>query len=250
MSIAGNATVAEIAVQHPTTVRVFERFGIDYCCGGRKPLQEACNELQLSLEQVLEKLNEANGQLVGEDTPDWQSASLAKLIQHIVRRHHTFVRQELPRLNALSEKVRTRHGQTHDELNRIHEIVKQLGQELLSHMMKEELILFPYIARLEHETGLGRPAGSCAFGTVANPIGVMTAEHDSAGTLMAEIRQLSSRYVPPENACPTYRALFFALREFEEDLHQHVHLENNVLFPRALRLEESQRNGTSTIASD
>ena len=242
MSITGNATVAEIAVQHPTSVRIFERFGIDYCCGGRKPLQQACNELQLSLEQVLEKLNEANGELV-EGTPDWQSASLAKLIQHIVRKHHTFVRRELPRLNALSEKVQTRHGQTHPELERIREIVKQLGEELLSHMTKEELILFPYIARLEHEGGLGRSGVACAFGTVANPIGVMTAEHDSAGTLIYEIRQLSSDYTLPEGACPTYRALFSALQEFEQDLHQHVHLENNILFPRALHLEEKQHDG-------
>jgi len=243
MSIAGNSTVAEIAVQHPTTVSVFERFGIDYCCGGRKPLEQACNELQLSLEQVLEKLQEAEGELPGDDTPDWQSASLAKLIQHIVRNHHAFVRQELPRLDVMSEKVETRHGEAHPELERVRSLVKELSQELLSHMIKEEQVLFPYIARVEHEAALGKPLGACAFGTVGNPIRVMTAEHDSAGTLLADIRRLTSGYTPPENACPTYRALFFALQEFERDLHQHVHLENNVLFPRALRLEESQRNG-------
>src|SRR5262249_1334206 len=133
MNIAGSATVAEIAVQHPTTVKVFERFGIDYCCGGRKPLEQACNELQLSLEQVLEKVTEAKSELVGEEAPDWQLTSLAKLIQHIVRRHHAFVRQELPRLNALSEKVQNRHGQVHDELNRIGDLIGQLAQELLAH---------------------------------------------------------------------------------------------------------------------
>lgn len=243
MSIAGNSTVAEIAVQHPTTVRVFERFGIDYCCGGRKPLEQACNELQLSLEQVLEKLQEAEGEPSGKNLPDWQSASLAKLIQHIVRKHHAFVRQELPRLDVISEKVLARHGQAQPELERVRNLVKELSQELLSHMMKEEQVLFPYIAKVEHEAALGKPLIVSAFGTVANPIRVMTAEHDSAGTLMAEIRQLTSGYTPPESACPTYRAFFFALHEFERDLHQHVHLENNVLFPRALRLEENQRNG-------
>src|SRR5262249_13957287 len=138
MSIAAKATVAEIAVQHPTTVRVFERFGIDYCCGGRKPLEQACNELQLSLEQVLEKLQEAEGELSTENPPDWQSTSLAKLIQHIVRKHHTFVRQELPRLDSLSEKVEAVHREGHPELIRIRSLVKQLSDELLSHMMKEE----------------------------------------------------------------------------------------------------------------
>lgn len=243
MSIAGNSTVAEIAVQHPTTVRVFERFGIDYCCGGRKPLQQVCNELQLSLDQVMEKLQQAEGELAGQNIPDWQSASLARLMQHIVRKHHAFVRQELPRLDVMSEKVQTRHGEAHPELAHVRSRVEELSQDLLSHMIKEEQVLFPYIARLEHEAALGNPVGACAFGSVANPIRVMTAEHDSAGTLVAEIRRLTSGYTPPENACPSYRALFFALQEFERDLHEHVHLENNILFPRALRLEESQRSG-------
>lgn len=238
-------TVRDIALENPASTRVFERFGIDYCCGGRKPLAQACAELQLSVDQVIEKLEEA-ARNPGEEVTDWQKQSLARLIQHIVRVHHTYTRQATPRLMALTAKVASRHGNTDERLKRVAEIAAELDNDMRAHMMKEEHVLFPYIARLEHfgEDDVAAPA---AFGSVEQPIRVMAAEHDHAGTLMAEARELTSGFVPPEWACPTYRAMLFEFAEFERDLHQHVHLENNILFPRAIALEEAHGEPNTAV---
>jgi regulator of cell morphogenesis and NO signaling len=239
MTITLDKTVREIAIETPSTIRVFEKFGIDYCCGGRKSLEQACAELQLSSEQVMEKLAEASRQPVEEDTAQWQTAPLAGLVQHIVSKHHKYVRQELPRIEQLAGKVFTRHGQAHPELEKIRDAFLQLNNELSAHMMKEEQILFPYIARVEHALQSRQPLPESCFGTVLNPIEVMVQEHDAAGALLAEIRSLSGNYTTPPEACPSYIALFTGLQEFERDLHQHIHLENNILFPRALDMEKT-----------
>ena len=237
MTVTSECTVREIALEQPSSIRVFERFGIDYCCGGRKPLHQACVELQLSLDQVMEKLQEASGVKEEDDLNRWDQASLAKLIQHIVRRHHTFVRQEIPRLRSLAEKVNSRHGTLHPELSDVNEIFGRAADELTSHLLKEEQVLFPYIARMEHSLAMGQELPPSFFGSVANPIQRMMSEHDVAGDLLARIRKLTSNYAPPEGACPSYRGLLSGLQEFEADLHQHVHLENNILFPRAEAME-------------
>ena len=236
MAISAETTVREIATAQPASIRVFERFGIDYCCGGRKPLTEACDELQLSVEQVLEKLEEAAGTPVDEETA-WQTAPLSRLIQHIVRKHHTFVRQEMPRLRALADKVRSRHGAAHPELLEIESLFGEVATELTTHMLKEEQVLFPYIARMEHTYAAGVAAERPFFVTVDNPVRTMVQEHESAGALLASIRRLSSNFQPPMGACPSYIGLYHGLEEFERDLHLHVHLENNILFPRAQDLE-------------
>jgi regulator of cell morphogenesis and NO signaling len=227
--------------EQPGAVRVFERFGIDYCCGGRKPLQQACAELQLSTEQVLEKLQEANGLAAPEDLTVWQKAPLSKLIQYIVRKHHTFVRQELPRLRTLAAKVRSRHGAGHPELLEIETLFGELANELSTHMLKEEQVLFPFIARMEHVATAGLQPERPFFGTVQNPIRTMIQEHENAGELLASIRRLSADFQPPAGACPSYIGLYHGLAEFERDLHMHVHLENNILFPRAQELESETR---------
>ena len=238
MNITEERTVREIAVEQPSSIRVFERFGIDYCCGGRKPLSQACDELQISLEQVTEKLREASGVNDDEDLAQWTTASLAKIIQHIVRRHHAFVRREIPRLRALAEKVATRHGKTNAELPEVRSLVNQVCEEFTSHMLKEEEVLFPYIARMEHELGIGLPLPPALFGSVATPIQKMMSEHDLAGEAMSRIRKLTSDYQVPEGACPSYIGLLTGLQDFETDLHRHVHLENNILFPRGLKMEK------------
>ena len=233
MSTVTEKTIREIALENPATIRVFERFGIDYCCGGRKSLEQACSELQLSADQVSEKLEEC---LQGEsDTgPDWQKASLSKLIQHIVRKHHNYCRQEVPRLKALADKVNNRHGANHAELAEIAQTFERLGNDLLIHMLKEEQVLFPYIAGAEHARTVGEEEPRAFFGHLTFPVDAMLDDHAEAGAMLRKLRELSSDYTPPMGACPSYQGLFHGLAEFEKDMHQHVHLENNILFPRAI----------------
>ncbi|HEY5213070.1 MAG TPA: iron-sulfur cluster repair di-iron protein [Acidobacteriaceae bacterium] len=231
-------TVRDIALQQPTSIRVFERFGIDFCCGGRKPLAEACAASNLEIDAVLAALETAaNGP--APLTEDWSQASLEKLSAHIVAKHHAYAKTELPRLAILAQKVVNRHGDTHAELPRIQTLLAQLDEEMTQHFAKEEAVLFPYIASLERSTTTGTAKPKNCFGTIANPIAMMTEEHDAAGVLLAEIRQLSNQFTPPEGACPTYHAFYDGLNEFERDLHQHIHLENNILFPRAINLEST-----------
>jgi regulator of cell morphogenesis and NO signaling len=231
-------TVRDIALENPAAIRVFEKLGIDYCCGGRKPLAEACEERALDPSAVLTAIA---GAAQGSTAPvaDWTKASLESLCAHIVSTHHAYVRNEIPRLRQLAQKVVSRHGAAHPELLPIRQLVESLAEDLLQHLEKEELILFPYVVSLEPNTLSCGPRSLACFGNVRNPVRVMMAEHDAAGEALAQIRTLSHDFTPPEGACPTYRGFYHALADFERDLHRHVHLENNILFPRAIELEES-----------
>jgi len=233
---ATTQTVREIALEQPSSIRVFEQYGIDYCCGGRKPLAEACATRDIEVDAVIAAL-EAAAKGSAPVAEDWSKASLERLSGHIVVTHHAYVKSELPRLALLAQKVVARHGATRVELPVIQSKLSKLDEELRQHLAKEELILFPYIAKLERAINDGGAKPDNCFGTVANPIAMMTQEHDAAGTLLAEIRELSHSFTTPEDACPTYHAFYDGLREFEQDLHQHIHLENNILFPRAIALE-------------
>lgn len=237
MTIA-TQTVREIALENPASIRVFECFGIDYCCGGRIPLDEACANKNLVIGEVIAALENASKETVPQ-ADEWSSASLSDLATHIVNTHHAYVNRELPRLAELAKKVVNRHGDTRPELPLIQAKVVELSEEMSQHQAKEELILFPHISRLEKAVHENKPKPQGCFGTVANPIAMMTREHDSAGALIAEIRKLSLDFTPPVGACPTYHGFYAGLREFERDLHQHIHLENNILFPRAIALEGS-----------
>jgi regulator of cell morphogenesis and NO signaling len=232
-------TVREIALENPASIRVFEAFGIDYCCGGRKPLAEACAAKNLSLETVVAALQE--NQAASLEQQDWTVKSLSALVAHIVDVHHAYVRRELPRLAELAQKVVNRHGDTKPELPEIQARVAQITEELTEHLAKEEVVLFPYVAKLERAATGGTPKPQGCFGTVANPIRMMMQEHDAAGELLAEVRRLSNDFTPPVGACPTFHAFYRGLYEFEQDLHQHIHLENNILFPKAIALEEAAR---------
>jgi len=231
-------TVRDIALEQPASIRVFERFGIDYCCGGRKPLAEACQERSLEPKAVLDAIQKAvaGG---GEQTRNWTQASLETICSHIVATHHAYIRAELPRLEMLAQKVVSRHGGAHAELEEMQQLILTLGEELLQHLEKEEVVLFPYIVSMECNMASCGPRPLGCFGAVRNPIRMMIAEHDAAGDAMARMRVLSGEFTPPDGACPTYRGFFQALAEFEKDLHQHVHLENNILFPRAIEMDES-----------
>ena len=229
-------TVREIALEQPTSVRVFERLGIDYCCGGRKPLTEACSEHNLEVAAVVTALESAD-QGSASAGPDWTNASLGKLIEHVVATHHEYIRNELPRLEMLADKVVNRHGDTQAHLPMLQNVVAQLGEELIHHLGKEEHVLFPYIAKLEAAQNSGSELPHGCFGSVTHPISMMTREHDDAGQALAQIERLTNNFTTPAGACPTYMAFYAALKEFEQDLHQHIHLENNILFPRAVELE-------------
>ncbi len=234
---ASTLTVRDIALEQPTSIRVFEHFGIDYCCGGRKPLAEACNANNLSIDEVLAALEQPQD---CRAAPRRLVAShLRRLIDHIVATHHAYVKRELPRLAELAQKVVNRHGDTQPHLLELQKVIAQLDDELTHHLAKEENVLFPYIAGLEAALASGTTQPDACFGTVANPIAMMTSEHDAAGALLAQIRGLSNHFTTPVGACPTYHAYYDGLKDFEQDLHQHIHLENNILFPRAIALEAS-----------
>ncbi len=233
------ATVRDIALEQPASIRVFERFGIDYCCGGRKPLAQACQERSIEPEIVLDAIEEESVAGRGEPTRDWTQAPLETICIHIVETHHAYIRAELPRLEMLAQKVVSRHAGSHPELEQIQQLILSLAPDLLQHLAKEEMVLFPYVTNLERNLATCGPPPLGCFGAVRNPIRVMIAEHDAAGEATAWIRVLSGGFTPPEGACPTYRGFYQALSAFEKDLHQHVHLENNILFPRAIELDES-----------
>jgi regulator of cell morphogenesis and NO signaling len=241
MELNAARTVRELAIEIPNATRTFEKLGIDYCCGGSRTLNEACRHARVPLEQVVNELQQGSAFKPGE-TPAQEAVNgnLGELVEHIVGKHHVYVKQELPRLHQLLKKVVTVHGAAHPELKKIQEIFQGLSDELSSHMMKEEHILFPYIVALESAVSSGRPKPRPAFGTVSNPVRMMELEHESAGEALKEIGALSSNYEPPEGACFSYRTLYGALKDFEIDLHQHVHLENNILFPRAIGMENGR----------
>ena len=243
MTFDKNQTVREIAINNPAAVRVFENFGIDYCCGGKRTIHAACARANAPVDQVMRALDEleVNGTPSGET---WANSSLADLAAHIVRRHHRYVRDEAPRIEALLHRVVNRHGDAHPELSAIQDTFVALSQELFAHMMKEERVLFPFLDAMEAAARDGQPAPLGCFASVELPIARMLADHDDAGVLLAKMRDLSGGYRAPDGSCPSYRGLYQALEEFERDLHHHVHLENNILFPRAMEMERSLQETT------
>lgn len=241
MAIDTTKTIREFALEIPTSVEVFEKLGIDYCCGGQKPLGEACIAAGLKLENVAAALDALQGQQQsraegGKDRArDWTKESQENLIAHITGKHHAYVKQQIPAIESLLGKVIAKHGANHPELTTVDDTFAALAEELTMHLMKEEQILFPYIARAEESSMQHEPAPPSCFGSVENPIRMMLSEHDSAGEALREMRKATSGYTAPSDACTSFRALYILLQEFEADLHQHIHLENNILFPRALQ---------------
>ncbi len=227
-------TVRELALEIPAATKIFEKLHIDYCCGGNRPLDEACRSVGVDVENVIKAL-ESPESVSGNR--DWATEPLGELVDHIRTTHHAYTREAIARIPLLLDKVCSKHGQNHPELSEIQAKFDALGAELSTHLMKEEMVLFPYIVRMEEAVLSGDPVIPPPFGTVRNPVRMMVAEHDGAGDLLREIRAASRDFVPPADACMTYQTLYRALEEFEADLHQHIHLENNILFPRALAME-------------
>lgn len=220
-------TVGELVAERPGRSRVFQDFKIDFCCQGRRTLREACERRGVALESVLEQLE---AEQHSNKAPDFNPAELppAQLADFIVEKHHTFLRQELPRLHMMAERVAHVHGGHTPSLGTIFEVFQGMEDELISHMAKEEQVLFPAIKALE--------GGQSFFGPLDGPIACMMHEHEDVGSALEELRALSHDYSPPIEACNTYRALFAGLLDLEEDLHRHIHLENSILFPAAQQL--------------
>ena len=235
MSLNSSMTVREVATVLPQSTRIFEKLQIDYCCGGHQPLDEACAKAGLNVEEVIQLLSQADSTEVSSEANIPQS--LAQLAEYIVNKHHVFTRNELHRLTLLLTKVCGVHGANHPELFHIQSEFQKLDVDLGPHMMKEENVLFPYIKRLEDAVAVSGPVPFAPFGTVRNPIAMMMREHDVAGDILKNIRELSGNFALPEEACFSYRTLYSSLEELEADLHQHIHLENNILFPRAAEME-------------
>ena len=230
MTTASNRSVGEWVTERPSRSRVFERFGIDYCCGGKRRLDAACSQAGLELNDVLQALQESDACCAGDQEVDWSQAKMADLVDHIVSTHHAYLRRELPRLAAMGAKVVAAHGDRHPEVVTCQEVFTALQAELSSHMDKEEQILFPMIKALEDAESA--PQFHC--GVIENPVAVMEDEHDSAARALSKLRDLTHGYEPPDEACNTYRAWLDGLRELEADMHRHVHKENNILFPKAI----------------
>ena len=231
MQISENTTIAEIATALPSSVRIFQRHGVDFCCGGKKPIGEVCEEHGLSFEELAAAI-EASAAEPAASGRDWTVEPLHALIDHIIATYHEPLREELPRLETMAARVAQVHGAHAAYLPRIEAVVSELAADLSSHMQKEEMVLFPAIRAIER--GQGVPM------RIASPIHVMENGNERAGELLAERRSVTGGYAAPEWACQTFRSLYHGLAELESAMHVHVHLENNVLFPRALQQAESR----------
>lgn len=225
--------VGDWVTQYPQTARILEDLQIDYCCGGNRSLDDACQGRGLDAEAVLTRLEEAVRESDECNHIDWNGLSLGELCDRIESTHHAYLRTELPRLSSLIEKVTGVHGARHPELAELQAVFADLRGELEPHMFKEERILFPAIRQLDRDAR----TPPFAFGTVANPIRMMEHEHEQAGAALQRIRQLTRDFSAPQDACNTWRVMLDGLRELEADMHQHIHKENNILFPKAQRRE-------------
>jgi regulator of cell morphogenesis and NO signaling len=239
MNFSTETRVNEIALSNPGARRVLEDAGVDYCCGGGKSLQDACLHAGVTADEILNRLRQNTG-LTGPADTEWTSAPLAELTQHIRARHHQYVRDSIPRVRALLAKIREKHGAKHREIGEIERFFGNVAREMISHMQKKEQILFPYIDALERSVNGSGSVEPPFFQTVRNPIHATMQEHDVAGELVRQIRRASNDYKAPADTCTSHQAAYQELKQFEEDLHLHVHLENNILFPRGVELETAK----------
>jgi regulator of cell morphogenesis and NO signaling len=240
MNMTAEKTVRELVLENTAATRVFEKLGIDYCCGGNKSLEDACRASNLSIDQVIDSLEMAEEAAhAAPKDRNWQSEPLTDLVAHIRSTHQKYTRAVMARLVPLLDKVCSVHGKNHPELKQVRASFQGLVQELTTHMMKEERVLFPYIVRMEEAVIQKEPVLPPPFGSVQNPVSMMEHEHESAGNALRDMREASCGYAPPGDGCISYQTLYKALADFEADLHLHIHLENNILFPRAIAMEKT-----------
>ena len=238
-------TLGEIVSRDFRASMILDRYGLDYCCGGTRSLADGCAQRGVDLKRVMSELESLDP--AERDVPDDDPAAL---VDHIVARHHTYIRTTAPLIQRHLAKVVEKHGLNHPEVGVIAAQFDTVADQLRLHMLKEEQVLFPYIKALANAVKHGTPAPPDMFGTVQNPIRMMEVEHQAAGEGMADIRELSHEYHAPSEACSTYRLVFQELAAFEQDLHQHVYLENHVLFPNAVELEERAECSSRGLKSE
>ena len=238
MSPTTEKTIGQLAVENPAAMQVFDELGIDYCCGGQRTLEQACRAANVPIGRVVEALAAIRREPAAESPRNWQIEPLSELLAHIQSTHHVYTRQAIARLGPLFEKVCAVHGGNHPELAQLRQVFSGLAGELTTHLMKEEMVLFPCVLRMEESVAAGEPVLPSPFGSMRNPVAMMTAEHDGAGNALREMRRIAGNYAPPADACVSFQALYSGLAALEADLHRHIHLENNVLFPRAVAMEE------------
>lgn len=228
-------TLAEIVTDNIRSAIVFEEYGLDFCCKGNRLLKDACADKNIDVQKIVDALTNLSGNNNGKENPgEWQ---LDLLIDYIINNHHQYVRRMIPVISLHADKVASVHGNNHPETIRIADLFLAIREELEMHMMKEERILFPQIKQMVLNKRENSQLLPPPFGSIQNPIRMMEYEHTSAGDTLSQIRELSNNYTHPEDACNTFKALFSELKEFEEDLHKHIHLENNILFPKSIILE-------------
>lgn len=242
-----NTRLAAIVTNLPHSVRVFEKYQLDFCCQGKQTLSQACETRGLSIDIVVNELAEVSN-LSNQTLPVVNTAemTLGELMDIIIARHHAYVRESLGPIQSHVQKIAKVHGDNHPELREMAACFADVVAEMGPHMMAEENVLFPFIREMEHAVSSGLDLLPPVFGTVRNPVAMMEAQHESAGGLMTRIRFLSLNYSVPDDGCATYRVAMQELKKFELDLHQHVHLENNILFPKAVAMEK-QLQSTNTI---
>jgi regulator of cell morphogenesis and NO signaling len=236
MNFTRDTKMKDIAVSNPAARQILEDAGLDYCCGGGKSLHEACLHADVPAEEILSRLRE-NSKHVSPGEANWTSVPVSDLTRHIRERHHRYVREAIARIQPLLDKVEAKHGKSHPEIADIRRLFAEVAREMVVHMQKEEQVLFPYIDALERAKSGNGSVEPPFFQSVRNPIHAMMKDHDVAGELVKQIRKASLEYTAPTDVCTSYKSLYQELREFEADLHQHVHLENNILFPRSVELE-------------
>ncbi len=230
-------TLSEIVTINYKAAEVFERYGLDFCCRGNKLISDACIEKGLNKDEILSDLKSLNGNKQANHF-NFNEWDLSILIDYIINKHHNYLRKMIPVIIAHTQKVASVHGENHPETVAIAKHFSVVYKDLKQHMMKEEQMLFPFIKYLSKAERNKSSAERPFFGTVKNPIKIMEIEHQNAGDELFGIRDLSDNYTPPDDACNTYKVCYRELKEFEEDLHQHVHLENNILFPKSILLED------------
>jgi regulator of cell morphogenesis and NO signaling len=238
MTATVEQTIRDIVVGDIRAAPVLERFGIDFCCKGNRTLGEACRDLAVDPTEVLTELTNACNRQAGATSSiaEWE---VETLIEHIIRQHHGYVRRALPSITAHLAHLASAHGGKRPELRRIAATFEEVSAEMMQHMAKEEAVLFPYVEQVARSVRRNQTPPRPVFGSVEEPVAMMEREHEHAGLAMARIRELSGGYQPPAGACATYVLTFRELEEFESDLHVHVHLENNILFPKARTLAAS-----------
>lgn len=236
MTIDKNTLVSDIVADNYKSARVFKSHKIDFCCNGNRPLEMVCKG-NLTVDTLIDEILETQAQK--SEAPDYQAWDIGFLSDYIYHNHHTYVEKAIPELKQYLHKISRVHGENHPELIEVYRLFCESADDLTLHMKKEELILFPYFKKLAQAEKEGGKVSATQFKSVESPISMMHQEHDNEGSRFRKIAELTNDYTPPSDACMTYRVAFSLLKDFEDDLHKHIHLENNILFKRAIKLEHN-----------